>query len=92
MNLVLEIVNDKGLHARASAKFVETVERVVPGPAEQREIIESWMHTAQSLISKQSDALRGILRDAIVVNVNVDTGVNVDPKVRVKVPTTVTVP
>lgn len=27
MNLVLEIVNDKGLHARASAKFVETVER-----------------------------------------------------------------
>ncbi|MFQ8431063.1 HPr family phosphocarrier protein [Amaricoccus sp. W119] len=23
----LEIVNDKGLHARASAKFVETVER-----------------------------------------------------------------
>ena len=27
MNLELEIVNDKGLHARASAKFVETVER-----------------------------------------------------------------
>ena len=27
MQLSLEIVNDKGLHARASAKFVETVER-----------------------------------------------------------------
>ncbi len=27
MQLDLEIVNDKGLHARASAKFVETVER-----------------------------------------------------------------
>ncbi|TPE48335.1 HPr family phosphocarrier protein [Amaricoccus solimangrovi] len=25
--MTLEIVNDKGLHARASAKFVETVER-----------------------------------------------------------------
>ena len=27
MQLSLEIVNEKGLHARASAKFVETVER-----------------------------------------------------------------
>lgn len=27
MRFRLEIVNDKGLHARASAKFVETVER-----------------------------------------------------------------
>lgn len=27
MRLSLDIVNDKGLHARASAKFVETVER-----------------------------------------------------------------
>ena len=27
MQLLLEIVNEKGLHARASAKFVETVER-----------------------------------------------------------------
>lgn len=27
MELRLRIVNDKGLHARASAKFVETVER-----------------------------------------------------------------
>lgn len=27
MNLTLEIKNEKGLHARASAKFVETVER-----------------------------------------------------------------
>jgi phosphocarrier protein HPr len=27
LNLSLEIVNEKGLHARASAKFVETVER-----------------------------------------------------------------
>ncbi len=27
MRLRLEIVNEKGLHARASAKFVETVER-----------------------------------------------------------------
>ncbi len=27
MHLSLEIVNEKGLHARASAKFVETVER-----------------------------------------------------------------
>jgi phosphocarrier protein len=27
MDFTLRIVNDKGLHARASAKFVETVER-----------------------------------------------------------------
>ncbi len=27
MRISLEIVNEKGLHARASAKFVETVER-----------------------------------------------------------------
>jgi phosphocarrier protein HPr len=27
MQFTLDIVNDKGLHARASAKFVETVER-----------------------------------------------------------------
>ncbi len=27
MNLTLEIINEKGLHARASAKFVEVVER-----------------------------------------------------------------
>ena len=27
MRFSLEIVNEKGLHARASAKFVETVER-----------------------------------------------------------------
>jgi len=27
MHLRLEIINEKGLHARASAKFVETVER-----------------------------------------------------------------
>lgn len=27
MHFSLEIVNEKGLHARASAKFVETVER-----------------------------------------------------------------
>lgn len=27
MRFLLEIVNEKGLHARASAKFVETVER-----------------------------------------------------------------
>jgi phosphocarrier protein len=27
MQFTLEIVNEKGLHARASAKFVETVER-----------------------------------------------------------------
>ena len=27
MQIRLDIVNDKGLHARASAKFVETVER-----------------------------------------------------------------
>lgn len=27
MRLTLEIVNDKGLHARASARFVETVEQ-----------------------------------------------------------------
>ncbi len=27
MQFLLEIINEKGLHARASAKFVETVER-----------------------------------------------------------------
>ena len=69
-------------------EFIGTVERVVPGPAEQREIIESWLQSAQTLIHSQSDALRSILRDAVVVNVNV----KVDPNVDLDVPTNVTVP
>jgi len=72
-------------------EFVQTVERIVPSPAQQREIIESWLQMAQTMVHAQSDALRSILHNAVNVNVNVDTNVHVDPEVSVDVPTNVTV-
>ena len=49
-DLILEIVNEKGLHARASAKFVETVEA----------------HDAQAQVSREGmrvsgDSIMGLL-------------------------------
>jgi N-acetylglucosamine kinase-like BadF-type ATPase len=70
-------------------EFVETVEKVVPGPAKQREIVGSGLEMAQAMLRAQYDTLRGIVRSTVLVNVNVDT--NIDSDVGVKVPTTVDV-
>ena len=50
MNLVLEIVNDKGLHARASAKFVETVER-----------FDACAHVSRDGLEVAGDSIMGLM-------------------------------
>jgi hypothetical protein len=72
-------------------EFVETVEKVVPGPAKQREIIGSGLEMVQAILRAQYDALRGLVRSAVLVNVNVDTDVTLDTDVSVEVPTNVDV-
>ena len=47
---VLEIVNEKGLHARASAKFVETVER-----------FDAMAEVEKDGISVTGDSIMGLL-------------------------------
>jgi hypothetical protein len=68
-------------------EFVETVEKVVPGPARQREIVESGLEMAQAIFHAQNHALKGLVRSVVVVNVDVD----VDTDVGVEVPTNVNV-
>jgi hypothetical protein len=70
-------------------EFVETVEKVVPGPARQREIVESGLAMAQAIVHAQNNALKGLVRSVVVVNVDVD--VDVDSDVGVEVPTNVDV-
>lgn len=72
-------------------EFVATVEKVVPGAAMQRRVVEAWLEMAQALVHAQNDAMRGLLRSVVTVNVNVDTDVAFDPEVHVDVPTTVNV-
>ena len=50
MNFVLEIVNDKGLHARASAKFVETVER-----------FDARAHVSRDGMEVSGDSIMGLM-------------------------------
>jgi hypothetical protein len=70
--------------------FVETVEKAVPGSlAKQREIINSGLEMAQVIVRAQYEAMRGLVRSAVLVNVKVDT--NIDTDVDVKVPTNVDV-
>lgn len=50
MHLVLDIVNDKGLHARASAKFVETVER-----------FDAEAHVSRDGMEVSGDSIMGLM-------------------------------
>lgn len=68
-------------------EFVQTIEKVVPGAARQREIVGSGLELAQAVLRVQYDAMRSLVRSAVLVNVNVDT--NIDTDVDVKVPTNV---
>ena len=50
MLLILNIINEKGLHARASAKFVETVERFDAGAI-----------VSKDRLSAEGDSIMGLL-------------------------------
>jgi phosphocarrier protein len=50
MQMVLEIVNEKGLHARASAKFVETVER-----------FDAQAHVSRDGMEVAGDSIMGLM-------------------------------
>jgi len=50
MQFVLDIVNDKGLHARASAKFVETVER-----------FDACAHVSRDGMEVSGDSIMGLM-------------------------------
>lgn len=50
MRLTLEIVNERGLHARASAKFVETVER-----------FDAWAEVTRDGMTVSGDSIMGLL-------------------------------
>ncbi|MFT3972886.1 MAG: HPr family phosphocarrier protein [Amaricoccus sp.] len=80
MQLILEIVNEKGLHARASAKFVETVERFDASAKVSRDGMEVSGDSIMGLLmlgagigttievetdGAEADALAGALRDLV---------------------------
>lgn len=50
MHFILEIVNEKGLHARASAKFVETVER-----------FDAQAHVSRDGMEVAGDSIMGLM-------------------------------
>lgn len=80
MQLTLEIVNEKGLHARASAKFVETVERFDASAKVSRDGMEVSGDSIMGLLmlaaacgttidvetdGNEADALADALRDLV---------------------------
>lgn len=80
MQLTLEIVNEKGLHARASAKFVETVERFDASATVSRDGMEVSGDSIMGLLmlgaacgtsidvatkGAEADALAGALRELV---------------------------
>lgn len=80
MQLTLEIVNEKGLHARASAKFVETVERYDASATVSRDGMEVSGDSIMGLLmlgaacgttidvetaGPEADALAGALRELV---------------------------
>ncbi|MBB5221996.1 phosphocarrier protein [Amaricoccus macauensis] len=80
MQLTLEIVNEKGLHARASAKFVETVERFDASARVSRDGMEVSGDSIMGLLmlgaacgttidvetgGAEADALANALRDLV---------------------------
>jgi hypothetical protein len=74
-------------------QFVETVEKALPlrggGLAMQREIIDAGLKMAQAVLHAEYAAMRGLVRSAVLVNVNVNT--KIDSDVSVDVPTNVDV-
>jgi phosphocarrier protein len=50
MQMTLEIVNEKGLHARASARFVETVER-----------FDAKAHVSRDGMEVSGDSIMGLM-------------------------------
>jgi hypothetical protein len=88
----LELVRTSEQTANETLReFVKTVAKVVPGPAKQREIVNSGLEMAQAIVHAQHDALRGLLRSAVLVNVDVDVNTNIASDVGVEVPTNVDV-
>lgn len=80
MQFTLEIVNEKGLHARASAKFVETVERFDASARVSRDGMEVSGDSIMGLLmlgaacgtsidvetgGAEADALANALRDLV---------------------------
>lgn len=61
VSLVLKIVNEKGLHARASAKFVETVEK-----------FEAEATVRKDGISASGDSIMGLLMLAASIGTEIE--------------------
>lgn len=64
MQFSLEIVNDKGLHARASAKFVETVER-----------FDAEAHVSRDGMEVSGDSIMGLMMLAACKGSSIDVRV-----------------
>lgn len=65
IRLILEIVNDKGLHARASAKFVETVER-----------FDAAAQVSRDGLDVSGDSIMGLMMLAAAKGTQIDVVVN----------------
>lgn len=65
MRMTLEIVNDKGLHARASAKFVETVER-----------FDARAQVSRDGIDVSGDSIMGLMMLAAAKGTSIDVTVD----------------
>ncbi len=61
VSCVLEIVNEKGLHARASAKFVETVEK-----------FDAEATVSKDGISASGDSIMGLLMLAASIGTEIE--------------------
>jgi phosphocarrier protein HPr len=61
MLLRLKIVNDKGLHARASAKFVETVER-----------FDAEAHVSRDGMTVAGDSIMGLMMLVAAYGTHID--------------------
>jgi phosphocarrier protein len=64
MEFSLEIVNEKGLHARASAKFVETVER-----------FDAEAHVSRDGMEVSGDSIMGLMMLAAACGTSIDVRV-----------------
>jgi phosphocarrier protein HPr len=63
MRLRLKIVNDKGLHARASAKFVETVER-----------FDAEAEVSRDGMTVSGDSIMGLMMLVAAYGTHIDVG------------------
>jgi phosphocarrier protein len=64
MQFSLDIVNEKGLHARASAKFVETVER-----------FDAQAHVSRDGLEVSGDSIMGLMMLAASCGTSIDVRV-----------------